>query len=122
MAIVDAPIDISIYNFYTYVFSSIIISVAFLIFKSKDKETTLVPAKKFLIYIVVMAFALFFNTYFMTCASVELSASLLYPISQGGSLVLSTIMSSVFFGEKINLKCIAGIILTFCALILINII
>lgn len=122
MAIVNTPIDISIYNLYTYVFSSIIMCITFLLFNSKDKTSTLVSIKKFLVYVVVMAFALFFNTYFMTSASAVLSASLLYPISQGGSLVLSTIMSSVFFNEKINLKCIIGIILTFVALIMINVI
>ena len=122
MAIVDTPIDISVYNFYTYVFSSIIIGIAFLIFKSKDKQSALVPVKSFVIYVVVMAFALFFNTYFMTSASVELPASLLYPISQGGALVLSTIMCSIFFNEKINIKCIIGIVLTFVALIMINVI
>ena len=43
-----------------------------------------------------------------------------YPSGQGGGLTLSMIMSAVLFKEKITVRCIVGILITFAALLIIN--
>ena len=113
----DTPI--SIYNFYTYLFSAAILFACFFFFsKDSDEKTNI---KKIFPYILVMSVCLFLYSYFKTLAAKYLSSAELYPLAQGGALVVSSIMSAVFFHEKITLKCVVGIVLTFAALIVINV-
>jgi multidrug transporter EmrE-like cation transporter len=67
-----------------------------------------------------MAVCLFANSYFKTVAAQHLDAIKLYPLNQGGAVILSLLMSSILFKEKINAKCILGIALSFVALLMIN--
>ncbi len=67
-----------------------------------------------------MALCLFANSFFKTLAAQHLSSVLLYPLLQGSALILSTIMSAVFFKEKLTAKCIVGIVIAFIGLIIIN--
>ena len=60
-------------------------------------------------------------SYFKTFAAGRLLSAQLYPLAQSGSLILSSIMSAVFFDEKLNLKSVVGITMSFTALIIINV-
>ena len=71
-------------------------------------------------YVTVMSLCLFLHSLFSTMAAGYLTSSQLYPLMQGGSLVLSMLMSAVCFGEKINIRCVIGIGITFAALLCIN--
>ena len=71
-------------------------------------------------FILMMAICLFMNSYFKTLAATHITATQLYPLNQGVSVILSLSMSAIFFKEKINGKCILGICLAFIALLLIN--
>lgn len=68
----------------------------------------------------VMAACLFANSFFKTLAAEHLDAILLYPLNQGAALILSTLMSSVCFRERITVKCICGIVIAFVGLLVIN--
>jgi drug/metabolite transporter (DMT)-like permease len=109
-----------VFNFYTYVFASLVL-IAFLVLKRKTANTTN-PAdfKKIFTYILIMAICLFANSYFKTLAAQYLDAINLYPLNQGSAVVLSLLMSSILFKEKITAKCIIGIALSFVALLMIN--
>ena len=67
-----------------------------------------------------MALMLASHSYFTTLAAGHLDSAVLYPMSQGISLVLATLMATFFFGEKFKLKAGVGIALAFVALMLIN--
>jgi multidrug transporter EmrE-like cation transporter len=71
-------------------------------------------------YVTIMALCLFLHSYFKTAAAGYLSATTLYPISQGGGLVLSIIMTTLCFKEKLTLKCLFGICIAFLGVLLIN--
>jgi len=71
-------------------------------------------------YIAVMAVCLFLNSYFKTLAAGHLTATQLYPLNQGGSVILSMLMSALLFRERINARCILGVTLSFGALLMIN--
>ena len=86
----DVPV--SVFNFYTYVFSA-----------------------------AVLAVCLFANSYFKTMAAGYLDSAQLYPLNQGLGLILSSVMSAVFFHERLTLKCIIGLVLSFAGLIIINV-
>ena len=72
-------------------------------------------------YVTVMAACLFLNVYFKTAAARHLDAAALYPLSQGSAVIIAVLMSTFLFGERINLKGILGVALSFVALLFINV-
>lgn len=112
--------SVAVFNFYTYVFASLILYISLFVAKKKTDATGKANLKKIFGYILIMAVCLFANSYFKTLAAGHLSAILLYPLNQGGSLILSALMSSIFFKEKITKKAVAGIVIAFVGLIIIN--
>ena len=125
-----AGIDIAVFNFYTYIFAALTLLICFPIFRAKDKRAAEAKndklrspvqiIKPIAIYVVIMALCLFLNSYFKTASAQYLSATQIYPINQGGTLVCAMLMSHFLFGEKINLKAVCGIVLCLGALLLIN--
>ena len=118
--------NIAGFNMYTYLFAGLTLAVCCIGFRTVEKKkVTLQSPKKVILpivgYIAVMAICLFLNSYFKTLAAHYLTAAQIYPLSQGGSVVLSMAMSAVFFKEKINLRCVIGVVLAFIALLLINV-
>jgi len=126
---------VSVFQFYTYVFSALTLLIFYVVSglaerrKATAAEAVAAAPRKTLrqklplvliAYIVVMAVCLYLHSYFKTLAAGELSASQLYPLNQGGGLLLSTAMAAVFFKEKPNASSIVGILLAFAALLLIN--
>ena len=43
-----------------------------------------------------------------------------YPLNYGSSLILASLMASLLFKEKLTVKCVVGMVLTFVGLIVIN--
>lgn len=111
--------DVSSYSFYSYVFASIFLAIVMLFMKPKNGEK-LCNLKSFFGYVIVLALMMFLNTFFKTQAGKGLSSVQIYPVVQGAALILSALMSAIFFKEKITIKSIIGIILAFCALLIIN--
>ena len=108
-----------VFNFYTYLFALIGLCVCIPFFKPRqNSEKT--DFKPVFGYILVMSVCLFLNTYTKTKAAEYLPSAELYPLSQGGALVLSTGMSALFFGERLTFKCIVGVVIAFAALLMIN--
>lgn len=113
----DTTVSVSAYNFYIYIFSAVTLLVCcFFIKHGKSKPN----CKGAGIYILIMAICLFGCSYFKTKAAGILPSIQLYPLCQSLSMILSAIMASVFFKEKITPKCVFGITLSFVALLFIN--
>lgn len=113
----------AVFNFYTYIFSALVLLVFYLGAKVTDKtgsssETDVI--RRVGGYVAVMSVCLFLNSYFKTMAAGILPSAILYPLSQGASLILSSFMSMLFFKEKLTAKCITGIALSFAGLLIIN--
>ena len=110
----------AVFNFYTYLFAAFVL-VAFYSVSCKTKHANgNADIKKIFGYILIMAICLFANSYFKTLAAGHLSAVLLYPLNQGCALILSAIMASVLFKEKITTKAVIGILTAFIGLLIIN--
>ena len=118
--------SVAAFNFYTYAFAAVTLIIAYLAFRAADVRGENRPRaphkviKPIWIYVAVMAVCLFANSYFKTVAAQHLDAVKLYPLNQGGAVILSLLMSALIFKEKINAKCIVGISLSFVALLMIN--
>ncbi len=113
-------VPISVFNFYTYLFSFIIIGALYIFTKKRD-DGTVPKIKKLTVHILLMALCLFANSYFSTAAAQYLDSIILYPLQSAASLILATVMSAVCFKEKITVKSIAGICLCFVSLVIINV-
>lgn len=114
-------IPVSIFNLYTYGFSAITLLIFFIVAPKKDKvQFDGVGTKIASLYVLIMAIALTVNSYLNTAAAIYIDSTQLYPLSQGASLMLSTLMATLFFKEKLNVKAIVGIVLAFIALMVIN--
>ena len=117
--------DNSVFQFYTYIFAALTLVICSLVFRSHEKKTNelrspIAVVKPIAIYVGVMAICLYANSYFKTAAAIYLDAAQIYPLSQGGALVLAMIMAAIFFKEKITLRSIIGVVLCAVALLMIN--
>ena len=127
--------SVTAFNFYTYVFSAAVLVFALLAIALKQKISPIQPVTEHmqtppggtralivavLPYLAVMALCLFLHSFFSTTAAAHLTPAQLYPLSQGTSLILSLLMSAIFFHEKITPRCIVGIVIAFGALLVIN--
>ncbi len=116
-----SPMSVEAFNFYTYLFTTVILVIAYFVLRIRDKSRMdSANLRSTFLYIFIMAVCLFATSYFKTLATQYLPATLLYPLFQGGSVILSTIMVAVFFKERINLKSIIGISMAFAGLLIIN--
>ena len=111
----------SVFNLYTYVFCAILLGIFCLIVKGKvsEKGEKVITPRVFT-FILIMALCLFANSYFKTVAAGYLDAVKLYPLNQGGALILSTLMAALLFREKITLNSIVGTVIAFAGLLVIN--
>lgn len=125
--------SIAVFNFYTYVFSAITLIIVYFVFRFRKQAEPEIPdddpdanlgAKALLLktapFVTVMAICLFAHTYFNTLAASYLTSAQTYPLMQGGALILSTLLSALFFGEKVKPLSIIGVVLTFAGLLIIN--
>ena len=110
----------AVFNFYTYLFAAFILIIFYAVSCKTKLSNGNSDIKKIFRYILIMALCLFANSYFKTLASKHLSAVLLYPLNQGCALILSAIMASVLFKEKITPKAVIGILTAFIGLLIIN--
>lgn len=125
----DPAGSISVFNFYTYIFSAVVLLGIYGISKIRDSRNagdtlTFAGEKRLMgeifVYIAVMAVCMFANSWLKTKAAVYLTSAQLYPLYQGASLILLSVMSAVFFGEKITVSSAIGIVLAFVSLIMMN--
>ncbi len=113
------------FQFCSYFFAAITLIVlytAMTVGKKKDETEggAVAILKKTWFYVLIMAVCLYGNAYFKTEAATLLSAAKLYPMSQGGTMALGTLMSAFIFKEKLTLKAYASIAITFIGLLIIN--
>lgn len=103
----------AVFNFYTYVFSAAVLLVFYLLARAKgqkgQKGEELAVIKSVGLYVCVMSLCLFLNSYFKTLAAGILPSAILYPLSQGASLILSSFMSAFLFKERLTAKCITAL-------------
>ena len=116
----------ALFNLFTYIFAAIALSVCAFIFRhaesrqNQEKIGIAATVKPIIIYVAIMALCLFLHSYFDTLAADRLDAVQMFPLHNGGALILSMLMSTIIFKEKINAKCIIGVCMAFAALLIIN--
>lgn len=112
----------STFNFYSFVFSAIVFGMFFAIKRESGVPKVITMPAKAYGFVLIMAVCLFGNSFFNTLAAAKLLAYQLYPLSQGCGLIISTIMAALFFGEKVKLRLVIGVLLTFVGVLIMNVI
>lgn len=127
-----ADASVAVFQFYTYLFSAITLAVFFLLARLWERKKTAPSATvdsaevrgkasvSIILFLIVMAICLCLNSYFKTQAAAYLTASQLYPLYQGGDLILGNLMAALCFKEKPTKHSVAGIVVAFLSLLLIN--
>ncbi len=110
--------NIAVFNFCTYLFSALTLLIFFIISKKLEKKENDGKSAYVFCVICIMAVFLFANSYFKTMAAKYLDSAVLYPLSNALTLILSSVMASVFFKEKITKKCVLGILISLSALMI----
>lgn len=113
----------AVFNFYTYLFSSVTLILFFMLFQKVEKKedtTEKFQIRHILGYVLVMSVCLFANSFFKTLAANYLVSAVLYPLNQGVALILSTLMSAFLFHEKLTVKCGVGVVMAFAGLIVLQ--
>ena len=107
------------FNFYTYLFAFVTLLIVYITErKPKSKD----PMKKSVfVYVLIMALCLFGCSYFKTIAAKTLDSAILYPLTQGLSLINSSLMAAFLFKEKPNKQSIIGVVTAFIGLMILNI-
>jgi drug/metabolite transporter (DMT)-like permease len=119
-------IPVSVFNFYSYTAASLLLGVVtlFVMWRNRhgraDAGEATVRTRSLYLYVAVMAACLFANSYFKTLAAGQLTAVVLYPMTQGLSLITSAGMSALFFREKVTLRVALALLFAFLALLCIN--
>ncbi len=111
--------DAAVFNFYSYLFSLVLLSMVFAITRNK-KHIKTQNIGKITGYIIIMGICLFLNSYFKTLAAKYIPAAQLYPLFQGLALIFSSLMAVFLLKEKLNYKGVLGIVIGFVSLIVIN--
>lgn len=127
MFVKTAPeVEISVFNLYTYVFAAVVLLIFCVVFRMREGRFEQLRSPMAIVrpvfgYMLIMAVCLFLNVYFKTFAARYLDASQIYPLTQGAAVTISVLMATFLFHERINLKAIVGVVLSFVALLLINV-
>lgn len=120
----DTPI--SVFQLYSFMFSAATLFAVCLFLRIGKKNsgdsigTSLSRLKGAAGYIAVMAVCLFLHSYFKTAAANHFDSVQLYPILQGGGMLVALLISALCFKERITLKCLIGVALALVAMIMLN--
>jgi len=114
-------LNAAVFNLYSYIFSAIVLALFLLLKRNEPLSNDFKDNKKqIFITVIIMAIFLFLNSYFKTLAANYVPSDILYPLSGGLALVLSAVMASILFKEKITPRAAIGVAITIVALLVIN--
>ena len=110
------------FTFYTYALMIIPQIIALIVFKANKnsvRNTELCDKRHILIFFIISS-ALYLNVIMKTMAVGFIPSTQLYPTLQGANLILSAVLASILFKEKMTSKSIVGILIAISAVIVMN--
>lgn len=112
------------FNFYGFFLSAVLSLAGFLLFRGRAVHQakaveTHIPAKIVLFGLGLSA-AVFVISQASTVAAATIPSVVLFPVSDGGGMIICALVSAFVYGEKLTKKSVIGLILGFLSLIIIN--
>ncbi len=111
--------NISLFSFATFAIPAIVATLIFSLGQMKGTKETL--NNKIYLPILLLAVALFIINQLATAATNYVSSAVLFALINGGHTIIATIISAIFFKEKITVKSLCGLILGIGSLLIIKI-
>lgn len=113
-----------VFNFYGFFLSAVLSLAGFLLFRGRavhqaNAVETHIPAKIVLFGLGLSA-AVFVISQASTVAAATIPSVVLFPVSDGGGMIICALVSAFVYGEKLTKKSVIGLILGFLSLIIIN--
>jgi len=113
--------SVALLNFITYISAAVLLGIYFIMFSKSDTTIQYKSLFKDTFFVILgMSVCLFLNSYFKALSTNYLTATQIYPVYQAGGLILSALMSAIFFKERITRRCIIGMCLAFIAILLLK--
>ncbi len=112
--------NVSLYSFLQFLIPTVFLFVFSLALSFKAKTKPPKTNKKLLIYTSFAALALLGISQISTIASEIIPVAVLFPISDGGGTVISSIVACVMFKERFTVKSSLGIIIGIAGLVMIK--
>lgn len=111
------------FNFYTYLLSTILITVILLLFKNKTETLDVIRSYglRNIILCLFISGGLFINSLSKTTVANYMSSAEIYPVLQGANLIASSILAQILLKEKINKKSMLGMLCAFIGLLVMHI-
>ncbi len=112
--------SVSLYSFLQFALPALILFLVALIWSAKNKSPIPKTDKRLLGYTVIAAAAVFGISQISTIASALIPVAVLFPISDGGGMVISAVVAALIFKEKWTVKSVCGITIGVAAIIMIK--
>ncbi len=109
--------SVLVYSFLQFAIVSLFLFAVAFILSRKEKKKWYVPDKKLLAFTAISAGALFGISQLSTMASEIIPVAVLFPVSDGGGMIISALVADLIYKEKINAKSFLGIIIGIAGLI-----
>ncbi len=113
--------SISLYSFLQFALPAVILFVTALLWSIRKKQPIPGTDRELFGFTVFAAAAVFGISQISTAASAMIPVAVLFPVSDGGGMIISAITAALVFKEKLTIKSILGIIIGIAAIILIQI-
>ncbi len=109
--------SVLVYSFLQFAVVAVFLFVIALILSKKEQQKMYIPDKKLTVFTAVSAGALFGISQLSTMASAIVPVAVLFPVSDGGGMIISALVADLIYKEKINIKSFFGIVIGIAGLI-----
>jgi len=111
--------NIYVFSFLTFSIASLLMTPLFILFGKNTAVNTL-PEKLWFYAIILAASVLSINV-LITTLSKEIPAIILFPLFNGMGLILTSLMSSIVFKEKLTVISVLGLLAGVAGLVMVNV-
>ena len=101
--------NVSLYSFLQFLIPAVTMLILTFILRANGKVDRFRPSKKLVIFTAISAVSLLAISQLSTMASAVVPVAVLFPVSDGGGMIISAIVASVMYKEKLNVKSVIGI-------------
>ncbi len=101
--------SVLIYSFLQFAITAVILFILALILAKSKNCKFFIPNKKLMLFTIVSAGSLFGISQLSTMASAIIPVAVLFPISDGGGMIISALVADVVYKEKMNIRSFLGI-------------
>lgn len=113
-------VSVSLYTFYSFAIAGVLLIFLLFALSKKQKTDIRMLPPSLLGYSIALSVALFAISQCATMAASKMPSVILFTLSDGGGLIISSGVAAAMFHEKLNFSSVSGIICGMLSLIIIN--